>query len=178
MGNHRLEALRESVVAGLVDRSPRDSDGLARNVRRVLDRYSGGHLVGRHVLERDLWNALLYERHWQEVELHWHVPPPFSTGSNGADPFPEGGPSLAHRSDRACQAILADGQRPRSAARPAGPPLARKRSSAPGCPASPIRGQCARTALPTDPGRRRPAPRLYPPAIPGQAVPRRRALAH
>jgi hypothetical protein len=44
-----------------------------RNVRRVLDRYSGGHLVGRHVLERDLWNALLYERHWQEVELHWHV---------------------------------------------------------------------------------------------------------
>jgi hypothetical protein len=38
-----------------------------------LDRYSGGHLVGRHVLERDQWNALLYERHWREVELHWHV---------------------------------------------------------------------------------------------------------
>jgi len=77
---HRLEALRESVVAGLVDHAPRDPDGLARNVRRVLDRYSGGHLVGRHVLERDLWNALLYERHWQEVELHWHVPPPFLDG--------------------------------------------------------------------------------------------------
>ena len=114
MGNHRLEALRESVVAGLVDRSPRDSDGLARNVRRVLDRYSGGHLVGRHVLERDLWNALLYERHWQEVELHWHVPPPFSTGSNGADRFSRRGAKSRTSSDRACQASLADGQRPRA----------------------------------------------------------------
>ena len=53
--------------------------------------YDTVRLVGRHVLERDLWNALLYERHWQEVELHWHVPPPFSTGSNGADPFSRGG---------------------------------------------------------------------------------------
>jgi hypothetical protein len=74
MGNHRLEALRESVVAGLVDTAP---PAIAMGWRGPSGTYwiaiPAGTWWARHVLERDLWNALLYERHWQEVELHWHV---------------------------------------------------------------------------------------------------------